>query len=170
MLTAEAVIRTEHPERYLARLGGHAAKMGRHDFLPRAHGRGHTPPQVRHAELTATSGTVQLDWGGWTMQAEPGALRLRAEAADQESLQRIQDMLTVRLEKFGRRERLTVTWQQQLSLWADRAVEVLRVPGVVHRDLLDVQAGLRGVDDVAVAHVHGHMPLTLIEEQITGLD
>jgi hypothetical protein len=112
MLTAEAVIRTEHPERYLARLGEHASKMGRHSGgWPRAHGRGHTPPEVRHAEWTATSGTVQLDWGEWTMQAEPGTLRLRAEAADQASLQRIQDMLTTRLQKFGRREQLTVSWQ-----------------------------------------------------------
>jgi hypothetical protein len=111
MLTAEAVIRTEQPERYVARLGKHAAKMGGHAFLPRAHGRGHAPPEVRHAEWTATSGTVRLDWGGWTMQAEPGALRLRAEAADEAGLRRIQDMLTVRLERFSRREHLTVTWQ-----------------------------------------------------------
>jgi hypothetical protein len=112
MLTAEAVIHTEHPERYLARLGGHAAKMGRRhqSLMARAHDSGHTPPEVRHAEWTATSGTVQLDWGGWTMQAEPGVLRLRAEAADEASLRRIQDMLTARLEKFGRRERLTVSW------------------------------------------------------------
>lgn len=108
MLTAEAVIRTEHPERYLARLGGHAAKMGRHQGRrPRAH----TPPTVRHAEWSATSGTVQLDWGGWTMQVGPGTLQLRAEAADEASLQRIQDMLTARLEKFGRREHMTVSWQ-----------------------------------------------------------
>lgn len=112
MLTAEAVIATENSQRYLARLGKHAAKMGdgpRH--RPRAHGGGQPPPEVRHAEWTATSGTVKLDWGGWDMQAVPGVLRLRAEAADQESLRRIQDMLTTRLEKFGRRENLTVTWQ-----------------------------------------------------------
>jgi hypothetical protein len=112
MLTAEAVIRTEHPERYLARLGEHAAKMGRHQGLrPRAQSSGHVPPEVRHAEWSAASGTVQLDWGTWTAQAEPGTLRLRAEAADEASLQRIQAMLTARLEKLGRREQLTVSWQ-----------------------------------------------------------
>ena len=36
------------------------------------------------------------------MQAFPGRLTVRAEAADQESLRRIQDLLT---------SRLTVTWQ-----------------------------------------------------------
>jgi len=38
-------------------------------------------------------------------------LRLRADAADEPSLRRIQDMLTTRLGKFGRRDHLTVTWQ-----------------------------------------------------------
>jgi hypothetical protein len=112
MLTAEAVIATEHPDRYLARLGKHAAKMGGGmNHRPRAHGNGQPPPQVRHAEWSATGGTVTLDCGGWTMQVAPGTLRLRAEAADQASLQKIQDMLTTRLVKFGRRENLTVTWQ-----------------------------------------------------------
>ena len=112
MLTAEAVIATEHPDRYLARLGEHATKMGSGpSHRPPAHDGGRPPPEVRHAEWSATSGTVKLNWGGWTMQAAPGMLRLRAEAADEASLRQIQDMLTTRLEKFGRRERLTVTWQ-----------------------------------------------------------
>ena len=112
MLTAEAVIRTEHPERYLARLGTHAAKMKQHlGGRLRAHAGGQVPPEMEHAEWSATSGTVRLNWGGWTMQAAPGTLTLRAEAADQASLRKIQDMLTTRLEKFGRREHLAVTWQ-----------------------------------------------------------
>ena len=47
------------------------------------------------------------------MQAFPGRLTVRAEAADQESLRRIQDLLTSRLLKFGRRENLTVDWQDR---------------------------------------------------------
>ena len=113
MLTAEAVVQTEHPERYLARFGAHAAKMRQHlGSRLRAHGSGQAPPEMQHAEWSATRGTARLNWGEWTMQATPGALTLRAEAADQASLQRIQDMLTTRLEKFGRREHLIVTWQQ----------------------------------------------------------
>lgn len=113
MLTAEAAIRTEYAEQYLARFGKHVAKLGgaRHGHRPRAHGGGQAPPQVEHTEWSATSGTVRLDWGQWTVQADPGVLRLRAEAVDEASLRRIQDMLTSRLEKFGWRERLTVTWQ-----------------------------------------------------------
>jgi hypothetical protein len=56
-------------------------------------------------------GAVSLDWGRWTMRAFPGRLTVRAEAAGQESLRRIQDLLTARLQKFGRREHLTVNWQ-----------------------------------------------------------
>jgi hypothetical protein len=112
MPTAEAVISTEHPDQYLIRLGKHAAAMSQHPgHRPRAQGDGQAPPVIRHAEWSATEGTVQLDWGKWTMHASAGTLRLRAHAADEASLRRIQDMLTTRLEKFGSRERLTVTWQ-----------------------------------------------------------
>ena len=45
-------------------------------------------------ECSGTEGTVSLDWGRWTMRAFPG-----------------QDLLTARLQKFGRREHLTVNWQ-----------------------------------------------------------
>jgi hypothetical protein len=45
------------------------------------------------------------------MQAFPGRLTVRAEAADEESLRRIRDLLTSRLQKFGRREHLTVNWR-----------------------------------------------------------
>jgi hypothetical protein len=45
------------------------------------------------------------------MHAAPGTLTLRAEADSEENLLRIQDLLTARLQKIGRRDRLTVTWQ-----------------------------------------------------------
>ena len=115
MITAEADIRTEHAARYLARLCGHAGKMGtaghRMDHRRPCHAHGDAPPDVRRVECSGTEGTVSLDWGQWTMRVLPGRLAVRAEAADQESLRRIQDLLTSRLQKFGRRERLTVTGQ-----------------------------------------------------------
>ena len=63
-------------------------------------------------ECSGTEGTVSLNWGRWTMRAFPGQLAVRAEAADEESLRRIQELLTARLQKFGRREHLTVTWRR----------------------------------------------------------
>ena len=115
MITAEADIRTEHAARYLARLCGHAGKMStaghRLGHWRPSHAPGDAPPEVRQVECSGTEGTVSLDCGQWTMRAFPGRLAVRAEAADRENLQRIQDLLTVRLQKFGRREHLTVAWQ-----------------------------------------------------------
>ena len=116
VLTTEADIQTEHAAGYLARLCGHAGKMGaaghRLGHRPRSHSGGGVPPEVRHVECSQTEGTVSLNWGQWTMRASPGLLAIRAEAADEESLRRIQDLLTARLQKFGRREHLTVTWRR----------------------------------------------------------
>jgi hypothetical protein len=112
MLTAEALVETQYPARYLAQLGRHARKMSEHRLhRPRAHGGGGTQPQVTEADWSETAGTVSLSWGRWSMQALPGTLRLRAEAADEESLRRIQELITARLEKIGRRDQLTVRWQ-----------------------------------------------------------
>src|SRR5450755_3242117 len=112
MLTAEATVKTGHPSRYLVQLCQHASKMDGHlRHRPRSHTGGGAAPEVRHAEWSDTDGIVALTWGQWTMQAAPGTLTLRVEAADQENLQRIQDLVTGRLEKFGRRDRLTVDWQ-----------------------------------------------------------
>jgi len=114
MLTAEADIRTEHAARYLARLCGHAGQMGIGCGLGHrrpSHAPGDVAPEVRRVECSGTEGTVSLNWGQWTMRARPGLLAVRAEAADQESLRRIQDLLTTRLQTFGRREHLTVDWQ-----------------------------------------------------------
>ena len=115
MLTAEADIQPEHAARYLARLCGHAGKMGtaghRLGHRPPAHAGGDGPPEVRQVACSGTEGTVSLNWGQWTMRAFPGRLAVRAEAADEPSLRRIQDLLTARLQKFGRREHLTVTWR-----------------------------------------------------------
>jgi hypothetical protein len=120
---AEADIRTEHAARYLARLCGHAAKMGtagrRPGHRPRFHARGGTPPEVRQVDCSGAEGTVSLNWGRWTVRASPGLLAVRAEAADEDSLRRIQDLLAARLQKFGRREGLTVNWRRAESAAAD---------------------------------------------------
>ena len=103
MPTAEADIRTEHAARYLARLCGHAAKMGpaghRVGHRRPSHASGAEPPEVRRVDCADTEGTVSLNWGQWTMRALPGRLAVRAEAADEEGLRRIQDLLTACLER-----------------------------------------------------------------------
>ena len=111
MPSAEAHVQTSSGGRYLARLCQHAGKMGRPQrHRPRAHGSSGGPPEVLHAECSETEGSIVLSWGRCAMKAAPDSLALHADAADEESLRRIQDMIAGRLEKFGRRENLSVTW------------------------------------------------------------
>ena len=117
MLTSEAQIQTHRPSRYLIQLCSHASDMGRH----RGHGlrarhAGSAPegsPEVRHAEWSGSRGIVSLSWGQCTLQAASGTLTLHAEAADEENLRRVQDLIAKRLESFGRRDHLKVEWQQR---------------------------------------------------------
>jgi hypothetical protein len=111
MLIAEAQVETEQPSRYLVRLCKHANQMGRRTHhQPRRHAGGQAPPEVQHVEWSGTSGIVRLSWGQWTMCAASDTLTVRAEAADEANLRRIQDLVSERLENFGRREHLTVNW------------------------------------------------------------
>jgi hypothetical protein len=112
MPASQATVQTGNPGRYLTQLCQHASKMGRSRLhRPRSHADGGEPPEIRHAEWSATDGTVTLNWGQWTMHAAPGTLTLRAEAGTGENLRRIQDLVTARLEKIGRRDHLAVDWQ-----------------------------------------------------------
>jgi hypothetical protein len=117
MPAAEARIATPNAGRYLALLCQHAGKMGtRLHHQPRRHPGGGAPPAIRHAECSGTDGTLALDWGRCTLHAEPGVLTLRAEADSEDNLTRIQDLIAGRLQTFGRREQLTVTWRQTQPL------------------------------------------------------
>lgn len=125
MLTSEAHIETERPSRYLTQLCKHFNNKGRHlSHGPRAHHGDDTraphgspmlsgirPDQI-HVEMTDTYGMLRLPWGVCTMEATPGALTLHAQAADEENLQRLQDLVAAHLARFSRRDPLTVSWQR----------------------------------------------------------
>jgi hypothetical protein len=116
MLTAEARIDTERPSRYLVQLCKHAAAMGAtQGHGPRVHLRGLlTRREVQvHAEWTDTHGTVTFTpWGRCTLTADATTLTVRIDAADEDDVCRIQDVITRNLNRFGRRERLTVQWHR----------------------------------------------------------
>ncbi len=111
MLTAEAHIKTAQPSRYLIQLCRHANSINHKILRPHA-GKAQMRPQIQHVEWSDTAGTLTFSWGRCTLQAGPDTLTARAEAASQESLQRIQDLITRNLERFGRRDHLKVTWQR----------------------------------------------------------
>lgn len=116
MPVAEAEVQTRDASRYLIRLCEHAGKMrSRLGHQPRRHSGG-APPEIRHAEWSDTGGILILSLGRCTLRAADGMLTIRAEARSQEDLVQIQELITRRLEGFGRRERLTVTWQAARDL------------------------------------------------------
>jgi hypothetical protein len=109
VLTAEAEIRTAHPGRYLVQFCRHAEHLtGRAAHL---HARGQGP-EPRQIEWSDTEGLLVLGWGRCVLRAATDTLVVRAEAADTDSLRRIQDLVTRRLESFGRREGLAVRWRE----------------------------------------------------------
>jgi hypothetical protein len=112
MLTTEARVETEHPTRFLVQLCRHAQQVHRLRHSPPGHNGGDAqpPPQVQQAEWSQTRGLISFGWGQCTMRATPGMLTLRAEAADEQSLRRVQDLVARNIERFGRREHLTVDW------------------------------------------------------------
>ncbi len=114
MLTAEARIRAERPSRYLVQLCRHAGSIN-HKTLSLHAGKVQARPEIQHVEWTDTDGTLTFSWGRCTMQAGPDMLTVRAEAANEENLQGIQNLITRNLERFGRRDHLKVTWQRPVA-------------------------------------------------------
>jgi hypothetical protein len=113
LLAAEAQVKTEDPGRYLTQLCRHAQQVHRLRHRPRNHGGdGQPPPTVQHVECSETSGVISFGWGQCTMQATPGTLTLRAEAEDEVNLHRVQDIIARDIDRFGKRNQLTVIWQR----------------------------------------------------------
>ena len=115
MPALEARIETENPGRYLIRFCKHAASIGRERrHGPRLHlggpiGRGEV--QVR-AECSDGRGTVTFDpWGSCSLEADAKALTVRIEAADEETLGRIQAIVVQALARFGGRGNLVLDWR-----------------------------------------------------------
>ena len=97
MLTAQAQVQTPRPGRYLAQFCRHASQMDRgpgHGL--RGHGGRDARPEMRQVDWSDTDGSLILSWGQCTLQAAP-------------------DLVTARLERFGRRDHLTVAWHRTQS-------------------------------------------------------
>lgn len=112
MLTSEARVETERARRYLAQICRHFSNLRRHESRRHADEAQPRPEVQVHVEWTETLGTADFGWGQCTMQADPDALTLRADATDEDNLQRVQDLVAEHLERFGKRDQLKVTWQR----------------------------------------------------------
>jgi uncharacterized protein len=98
MPVIEGYADTVRAARYVERLGGHF---------------GHQPGGMK--VLSKAPGERVVDLGGatWTLRAEETRLELRVEADDPGVLRRFSARVTERIEKLGRRDNLTVHWQQE---------------------------------------------------------
>ena len=90
-LTARAAVRTDAAERYAKQLVSHLG---------------------RKVEFTidGPTSTGTIAGGTGVIQVGDGVIILLAEAPDAETLGRVQDVLGRHLERFGRRNELTVVW------------------------------------------------------------
>ncbi len=112
MPTAEAQIPTERASRYLEQLCRHLGQMSRMRHQSPAGHRDQAPPPVQGVGWSDSSGEIRFTHGTCTVQATPTALLLRVDADDEDSLRRLQDGITRRLETIGRRDHFTVDWQR----------------------------------------------------------
>ena len=114
MVTSEARIATDRPQRYLAQLCKHAAGMASGGHGARMHLADHqaVADVDVDAEWSDTRGVVTFSpWGSCTLTADETILTLRIQARDAEALRRIEGILTRDLDRFGRRDGLEVSWR-----------------------------------------------------------
>ncbi len=96
MIRSTARVDTDRAERYVAQLCKHFA---------------HKVP----ARWDEHGGQADFAWGTCTLTVTPDAILLAAEAADDEGLDRIEDVVRDHTERFGARDGLTVTWRRATS-------------------------------------------------------
>ena len=115
MPAAHATVATTRPSRYLVQLCRHVDQLSRHADRRPHFRRGdpeHAPPGVdARVTWSDTAGAIDLGWGRCTLAADDNRLVLNAEADDIADLQRLQALLSTRLERFGRRDHLAVRWK-----------------------------------------------------------
>jgi hypothetical protein len=121
MPTAEARVETERPSRYLVQLCKHFSTKGRH-LGRRLHGHPGGDEQALRAmravaeraqvKWSDAEGHVDLPWGQIDVRAVPGVLVLRVEAAEEDDLRRLRGLVAGHVERFGRRDRLRVNWEE----------------------------------------------------------
>ena len=96
MLESIAVVVTDAPERYAKQLLAH---LGRKNTVETISGE-------------SEGGQLVFAYGTGTVRPEAGQLVLEAEAADEDSLAHVEDVLARHLERFGARRELVVTWER----------------------------------------------------------
>ena len=149
---AEARVETTRASRYLVQLCRHASLMGRHGPPHAGMDQGERPGRV-DAEWSDEAGVITVvPWGRCTLRALPDALVVRVQAAEPEHRQRIQELIERNLSRFGRRDQLTVSWQDLAADTEEPAAPVSGPRG--HRRAITLAAsGVLGVGLMVAMHL-----------------
>jgi uncharacterized protein len=91
-ITSSATVETEKPVPYMRQLCKHFAHK-------------------REASFDDDSGYIQFDFGRCELLARDGCLELVVSAPDEESRARLEQVIGSHVERFGRRDGLSVTWR-----------------------------------------------------------
>ena len=163
MPVVEARIDTDRPSRYLVQFCKHAAAMAGGGHTARLHlrggGAGHGV-QVA-AQWSDTHGTVTFTpWGVCTLTADAGLLTVRIDAASDDGLARIRDIVSRDLERFTRRNPVTVAWQPSADTGTSAPDHDAGTP--VRRWRPTVQIGLLALAVVLVVGVHLGLAGTMV--------
>lgn len=92
-MESTARVSTERPARYIKQLAEHFGN------------------RIETA-YSDEGGTLNFAFGRCELIAEDGAIVLRAEAEDDESLTRVEDVTGRHLERFGQKHELAVAWRR----------------------------------------------------------
>ncbi|MFC5824162.1 DUF2218 domain-containing protein [Nonomuraea insulae] len=165
----KAQIETERASRYLVQFCKHAAAMGDGGHTSRMHLHGmmaRREVQVA-AEWSDTNGTVTFTpWGQCTLTADPGTLTLLIDAADEDGLRQIRDLITRDFERFSRRDPVTMTWQQSETSDAAAFPETAAATPIRRRSFLrsNLKTILLGLAVVLIIGLHVGLAGTVVAE------
>jgi hypothetical protein len=95
-LSSEARVSTERPDRYGSQLVKHFSNK-------------------IEASWADGAGNITFGMGTASLHAGEGILRMRVNAADEEALTRMQEVVGSHLVRFGQRDELVVEWQSVSS-------------------------------------------------------
>jgi hypothetical protein len=115
MSAVEAKIGTDRSGRFLKQLRDHATAMSNNDSGQRPpHSENHPVAGRPELQVEARENRVVLRFGPLgrcIATADRDALNIRIEAATADDLERIQQIITRDLQRFGQRDGLTITWR-----------------------------------------------------------
>jgi hypothetical protein len=116
MVSIEGRATTERAQRYLLQLCNHLAQIGGHHGHGQdgqGHGAGHEAPvRPRGVECSDDLGHITFDRGSCVLRASADRLALRIEADDHAGMQQIRALVSARLETIGRRDGVSVRWDE----------------------------------------------------------